>query len=322
MITQIQNNQSPDMLRIEYMPGNTCNHKCHYCFPGSNEGDKLWPDVEEVKKNLSHLLSYYEAHGKTKSNLYIVGGEPTLWKGLETLCQYLKSKHDIVIEMSTNGTRKLNWWKKYAKNFDHVEVSVHREFANLDHLIDVCDTLYELGVFVNADILIDPSAYEQCLENVDYLKTNSKHDWPIIAKVVNFNGVHKYTDQQLEYFIESIKRYPTQEWYDTTSKKGLTRITVTQDNGEQIHIDSDSWLTRNNLNHFKDWECNLGVDILKIFPDGRITGNCQQSILGNQNLYDVNFTKNFSPIIAPVICTKSICSCNGEMICNKRKLNV
>ena len=55
MINRIENNQDPDMVRIEYMPGNTCNHKCHYCFPGSNEGDQGWPDVDIVKQNLSHL---------------------------------------------------------------------------------------------------------------------------------------------------------------------------------------------------------------------------------------------------------------------------
>jgi len=321
MIKKIENNQPSDLLRIEFMPGNTCNHKCYYCFPGSNEGDMPWPDVNLVKSNLSHLLSHYEANGKPKSNLYIVGGEPTLWKGLGELCQYLKSKHDIIIEMSTNGTRKINWWKQNAKNFDHIEVSIHQEFANITHLINVCDTLYEQGVFVNADVLIDPNAFDKCLNIIDSLKT-SKHAWPIIAKVVNFNGVHRYTKEQLKYFDDSVKRYPTQEWYNSTTKKQRTAVSITKDNNKVIEVSSDSWLTRNKLNHFYGWECNLGVDILKIFSNGSITGNCQQTIYGGHNLYDSNFVNNFRPTIAPVICSKSICSCNGEMICNKRKINV
>ena len=55
MITRILNNDDPNLLRIEYMPGNLCNYKCHYCFPGSNEGDVKWPDVDLVLKNLDHL---------------------------------------------------------------------------------------------------------------------------------------------------------------------------------------------------------------------------------------------------------------------------
>lgn len=319
MIKRIQNNQPEDMLRIEYMPGNVCNYKCNYCFPGSNEGDKGWPDVEVVKRNLSHLLDHYAKQGKTKSDIFFVGGEPTLWRGLDKLCQHLKSNHDVLIEMSTNGTRKLNWWNKHAKNFDHIGVSVHREFCNLDHVINVCDTLYENDVFVNADVLMDPDAFDECISIVESLK-NSNYAWPIVAKVVHFNGVHRYTETQLEYFQESIKRYPDIEWYDNTSKKELPQVIITKDDDETIITDSDSWLTRNNLNYFKGWECNLGLDIIKIFPDGRITGNCQQSILGNHNLYQKDFTDTFLPVITPVICTKDVCGCNEEIVCNKRKI--
>ena len=319
MIKEIRNNQPDDMLRIEYMPGNICNHKCHYCFPGSNEGDQPWTDIDIVKQNLGHLLKHYESQGKTKSNIFFVGGEPTLWKGLEDLCSYLKTNFDCIVEMSTNGTRKQTWWRQHAKSFDHVGVSVHREFANIDHLINVCDTLYEEGVFVNADVLFDPDAFDTCLDIVEKLKT-SKHTWPIMAKVVHFDGVHRYTNEQLAYFEDSVKRYPTQEWYDATFKKQRTSVDIIKDDGEVITTNSDSWVTRNKLNYFKGWECNLGVDILKIYPNGEITGNCQQKLYDGYNLYNKNFTELFKPTIAPVICTKAVCGCNGEIVCNKRKL--
>jgi len=313
MINRIENNQDPSMVRIEYMPGNLCNHKCHYCFPGSNEGDKLWPDVDIVKTNLSHLLDMYAEHGKTKSNLYIVGGEPTLWKGLEELCQYLKQRHDIIIEISSNGTRKLNWWKDNAKNFDHIEISVHREFANLDHLIEVCNLLYESGVFVNADVLMDPNAFEECIANVEKLKT-SKHSWPIIAKIVHFDGTHRYNDLQLDYFKETIKRYPPSDWFIRTNKKAVRLIKIYDDNSV-IEVKNDNFLIANNLNKFKGWTCNLGVDFIKIFPDGRITGNCQQKIFGN--LYEHQFVNTFEPIINSIICSKELCVCSEETVINK-----
>lgn len=313
MITRIENNQDKELVRIEYMPGNLCNHKCYYCFPGSNEGNIAWPDVELVKQNLSHLLKCYENNGKPKSNLYIVGGEPTLWKGLEELCQYLKDNHDIIIEISTNGTRKIDWWKKNAKNFDHVEVSVHREFANVDHLINVCDTLYEEGVFVNADALIDPQAFDECLDIVEQLKT-SKHDWPIIAKIVHFDGTHRYTEEQLEYFTETIKRYPTLEWFESTTRKPLREVTI-YNNKDIIKVNNDNYLITNGLNKFKGWKCNLGVDFVKVFPDGRITGNCQQKLFGN--LYAPNFIDSYAPVIKPLICNRELCVCSEETVIEK-----
>lgn len=320
MIKKIENNQDPNFLRIEYMLGNICNYKCHYCFPGSNEGNELWPeDIELVKQNLKHLLKHYELNGKNKINLFFTGGEPTLWKGLEEICIFLKDNFDVITEIYTNGTRKIKWWKENAKHFDHISMSVHREFANIPHLIEVCDILYEQGVFVNADLLMDPFAFDQCLEILEELKS-SKYNWPIIAKVVHFDGMHKYSEEQLSFFNDCIKRYPSVEWYVNTTKKKRTHVKITKDNDDIIETSSDSWITRNNLNHFKGWECNLGVDILKIYPNGRITGGCLQSILGEQNLYNKNFIEDFAPKIEPVICTKEICGCNGEIICNKRKI--
>jgi MoaA/NifB/PqqE/SkfB family radical SAM enzyme len=323
MIIDIKNNQPAEMLRIEYMPSNVCNYKCNYCFPGSNEGDKLWPDINIVKKNLGHLLTYYSSYGKTKSNIFIAGGEPTLWKDLENLCSYLKTNFNITIEISSNGFRKSEWWKKNAKNFDHVTISVHNDYVNLDHIIEVCDTLYTEDTFVNADVLIDPKNYDQCLKNVEYLK-NSKYSWPIISKIVIFNGKHKYTEDQLKYFQNKIKRYPPEEWYKKTIKKVSREIIITNDNNEVFLINDDSWLTRSRQNYFKGWECNLGVDFIKIYPDGKISGNCEQVLFKNNfhyNLYDFNFIKNFTPEIKPVICSKNICSCLEEIVCNKRKIN-
>ena len=170
MIVEVKNNQPSDTLRIEYMLGNLCNHKCHYCFPGSNEGDQPWPDIDIVKQNLGHLLTHYRNNNKPKSNIFFVGGEPTLWKGLPELCTFLKQEFGTLIEMSSNGSKSVSWWKREAHNFDNVGISVHHEFAKLDHIIKVCDLLYEQGIFVNADVLIDPYNFEKCVETVEYLK--------------------------------------------------------------------------------------------------------------------------------------------------------
>ena len=319
MIVKIENNQPPNVLRIEYMLGNTCNQKCNYCFPGSNEGDQPWPDLETVKKNLGHLLDHYKKNGKDIFNIYFVGGEPTLWDGFLPLCEFLKSKYKCVLEISTNGTRGIIWWTKAGRVLDHVNISVHHEYARIQKIKTLADFLYELGVFVNVDVLIDPAAFEKCIKLVEELE-DSKCAWPIIAKVVHFAGESRYTTDQQKYFAESIKRYPDDEWFKTTVKKPKTEVYITKTDNSVITTNSDSYLTLNKLNYFKDWNCNLGVDLIKIFADGKITGNCQQSIyvLDNYiNLYNNAFTEIFNPTITPVKCTKTVCGCNGEMILKK-----
>jgi len=319
-IVSIKNNQDSNLFRIEYMLGNLCNHRCHYCFPGSNEGNEPWPNLEIAKQNFSHLLEKYKEFGKTKASIFFVGGEPTLWKGLSELCGHLKENYDVILEISSNGSRSVDWWKENGKNFDHIGISVHREYANLDHIVEVCDTLYKSNVFVNADVLMDPDAFDKCCDMVEYLKSRSKNKWPIIAKVVNFNGKHRYTQEQLKYFEDSIKQYPDNDWYINTSKKSSKSISITDDTGKVITVNSDSWFTRNQLNYFNGWECNLGIDFVKIYSDGTISSNCREQLYRNTfdyNLYDTDFTVQFNPKIQTVMCSKQICQCNEEMVLTK-----
>jgi len=319
MIKQIENNQPGNMLRIEYMLGNICNQKCNYCFPGSNEGDQPWPDLETVKKNLSHLLDSYKKIGKEIFNIFFVGGEPTLWDGFLPLCEYLKSKYNCILEISTNGTRGVIWWTKAGRVLDHVNISAHYEYARSHKIKILADFLYELGVFVNVDVLMDPINFDTCVNLIKEL-SDSKSNWPIIAKVVHYNGKSKYNAEQQKFFDDPIKRYPNEEWFNTTVKKLRTEVYITNDDNTITTINSDSYFTLNNLNYFKNWNCNLGVDLLKIFYDGKITGNCQQKLFGLNtyyNIYDQNFEKIFTPVIESVVCTKSICGCNGEMILKK-----
>jgi MoaA/NifB/PqqE/SkfB family radical SAM enzyme len=319
MIVEVDNNLPRDHLRIEYMLGNLCNYKCHYCFPGSNEGDQHWPDISVVKKNIKHLLEFYKNNGKNTFHFYLVGGETTLWKDLPEFCEYIKQDFNCVIEVSTNATRKFDWWKEHAKSFDHIDISVHHQYANINHIKEIADLLYEQNICVCVDVLIDPYDFDKCADLVEQLK-NSRYHWPIVAKTVHFNGSHRYTDQQLEYFKEQVKQYPDMDWYHSTNKLPKSTVTVSQTDGSIVTTTDDNWLIKNDLNHFKNWTCNIGLDIIKIFPDGRITGNCQQTLFGESktySLYSETFTEDFNPMFVPATCTKDTCPCPRETVAKK-----
>lgn len=323
MITEVINNYKNNFLRIEYMLGNVCNYKCNYCFPGSNEGDKPWPNLEITKKNFSCLLDHYITQGKNTFELFLVGGEPTIWKDLPEFTDFLKSKYNISIRISTNGSCSPNWWHKNSKFYDNIDISVHHEAASVDHIISVADTIYEQNIDVVANVLMDPKEFDKCVKIIEDLK-NSKYKWPIIAKSVHYNGQTFYNDQQKKYFNDRIKRYPTALRYLKMLRKPENRKKVwviTNENKKQ-KVPNDSWFALNQLNYFEGWNCNLGVEYIKIHPTGEITGNCWQKIYGINdyyNLYDSNFNNKFKPNLIPVVCEKFICSCSGEIILNKKK---
>ena len=95
-IVQVWNPQPKEVLRIEFMIGNTCNFSCWYCFEGSHEGTHRWTDdMDQLVLNFKHLFEKYRAIGKTKLELHIVGGEPTLLPNVP--------KQDDQLAMLTTG---------------------------------------------------------------------------------------------------------------------------------------------------------------------------------------------------------------------------
>jgi hypothetical protein len=91
-----------------------------------------------------------------------------------------------------------------------------------------------------------------------------------------------------------------------------------------FEVPTERWFGLNGLNHFYGWECNLGVDLIKVNSDGTISGNCTQKLYGlNEllNIHDEDFVDNFSPEIKPVICKQLVCACGGETRLKKHKIN-
>ena len=93
------------------MIGNTCNHKCWYCFKGSNEGEFRWTDdFDATTKNFFHLLDHYKKYGKERFEIHIVGGEPTLWPELGKFTKLLKETDKMgfsdLMRMKLNGRTK------------------------------------------------------------------------------------------------------------------------------------------------------------------------------------------------------------------------
>lgn len=289
---------------IEFELGNVCNFKCNYCFPGSNEGNRLWPNVEKVTPA---LLKYIKKHNR-RTRLYLIGGEPTLWKDLGKFCSDLKLAHDIIINISTNASQSLRWWRKNWHCFDVVNISVHHEYSDVAHSVEVADFLYEKNIQVNIDVLMDPRNFDECKQIVEQCK-QSKNLFPIIAKTVIFNGSHIYNAEQQQYMERPIKRYPDLKWYNKVLRKPTTNYMI---DGEVYN--NDNYLINNNLNYFKGWKCNLGVDLVKINSAGDIKGNCGQNL--NLNIYNL---KGFE--IKPVVCEQDICNCTGETILTKWKCN-
>ena len=306
-------------LRIEFMLGNLCNFKCWYCFPGSNEGTHRFPDFDLTVKHLLHVIRHYRANGKKRVFLHIIGGEPTIWPRLGEFAEIF-SKENCYISISTNGSRTLRWWREYGKYFSKVILSCHHQEMNLEHNIAVGDILYESGCIIDASVLMDPNAWDKCVSIVEGLR-KSKRRWSILASEVMHSTVN-YTEEQRKYLHGYLKRMPNLWYYFKNNKHPVDNVVVTFENGSKKRAKSN-WIRLAKLNHFKGWDCNVGIDSFFINKDGRISGACGEKLYRENfyyNLYDLDFEQKFNPTIQTVICSLSDCVCQPEINLKKHKI--
>ena len=288
MITQVYNPQPKDVLRLEFMIGNTCNYSCWYCFEGSHEGTHRWTnDLDQLVANFVHLFDRYKAIGKRKLELHIVGGEPTLWPQLGEFVEEIRKQIPAHISISSNGSRTLRWWEQYAHVFDKILLSCHHQQVQVEDLIE-------------------------------QLKT-SRHKWFIVAMEVMHKTI-AFTDEQKLFVSKPIKRMPNVWTLLRQSKhmKGSPKVKLQDGSVKTVNR---NWIVLNKQNDFYGWMCNIGVDSMMIDPAGIITAACRTKLFEEYNIYDKDFVYKFNPDIKPKICDKkNTCMCQPESLLDKCKL--
>lgn len=331
----VVNKNTSDEIYVEIIIGTTCNFRCHYCFPGCNDGKYRWPvgnQIDAIHKNLSYMFDLYKEYGKKKFIINISGGEPTLWPELGKFVKHFKENYDARILMSSNGSRTLRWWKENAKYFSLINLSVHYEQADIDHTIQVLDYIYlNTETAVRATVLMDNTEWAKCENIVNKMKSHEV-PWLLQATSILINDVVvDYTSEQTAYLEEINKKIPPIEYIQIMKQKNkigdnLDNIFTIYDDDSKEKFSANKWYA-NGWHNLYGWECNLGVERFTIWPNGDIKGSCTAPNLFNLttplNIYDVDLSSKFSlNNIQPLICKMKYCSCKAELLLNKRKIDV
>lgn len=320
-ITKVHNNWKDDVLRLDINLGNYCNYKCWYCWPGSNNGTYKFPNIDIIKRNISHLINYYKEHTPKKVfDIHFCGGEPTHWKDLPEFIKFLKDEFNCLISMTSNGSKKVQWWKENAKYFDRIHMSCHHEFVNIEEYREICDYLYEQNVVVSVSVMMDPNAWNKCTGLVEYLK-GSRHRWTI--RYVEIIGPNiNYTQEHRDVLSLHRARRVNLWFFFKNNRHYKSKVIVRDDKGKK-HRFEDNEILLKRLNNFYGWECSVGVNWINVSMSGEISGTCNQLLFGNDfsyNLYDSDFVEKFTPDIKPAICTKTQCLCSIETVMPKKKI--
>ena len=204
---KIVSTQKDNVLSIRWNPTNVCNYKCRYCFPDSNTGTHRAPkNLDLIIKNFKFLLNQYqEKLSKTKFQIYLAGGEPTLWKDLGVFLEEIKKEHNVYCTLISNGSRTIRWWQEYAHKIDNAHLTLHIAEGDVDHIIKVADLLYAAGAKVTVKVLMDTLHWDKGVEYIEKMKSESQHPWFIqVEKVIEQTAdinVPSYTSDQMKYIV-------------------------------------------------------------------------------------------------------------------------
>lgn len=330
---EILNSDYDDSMTVDITLSNICNYSCHYCHPGSNEGTDPFPKNYEVfVKNLDHLLEIYKTEfNKKRIKVELTGGEPTLWPKLDCFARHLKLNHPEIfcLQVTTNASRTLRWWKDNSKVFDEIHISLHKE-ADTEKVIEIADYIYyETGSFVSVNVILDPTDWDRSL---NYLNKMVVHPTPWLVKswlLVDGTTIRSdYTPEQLEQFEDRVKKKPPDDYIESMLEKGF----ISKPSNTKIVYDDGSvedfvklTLKRNpGDNNFNGWACNVGIDRISIIF-GNLLASCGARYLYNIeppfSLYSEDFINRFSKeIIHPTTCREISCgSCTKDLRVPKKR---
>jgi organic radical activating enzyme len=263
---------------------------------------------------------YAEKNQKKKFDINLVGGgEPTMWPHFDQFCREIKQNHNVELTVTTNGSRSLRWWKKNSSTLDKVTLSVHHEFADIDHSIEVLDYLYSQGISGTALVLMDASAFDYCKSIIDRMQA-SKHPWFIEAKpVVQSEGkdVHSYTQEQQDFMKQDLKRVPDSDFILKNMHLFRTHDSIAMYDDEEVELKRSSDYINERVNNFYGWNCNVPLENLVISFDGTVKGSCNANLFKdyNINVFSETFEEDFNDgrfELKTITCPFNSCECQPD----------
>ncbi|CAB4126061.1 COG0535 Predicted Fe-S oxidoreductases [uncultured Caudovirales phage] len=290
-----------DSIKIEWNLGKRCNYDCTYCPSIIHDTTSPHTDIEILKASVDNLMTL----GKP-IRLSFTGGEPTVHPKFEELINYCKHVGISWISVTTNGTRKPEWYAK--QRVDQWVFSIHFEYDWLRVLNTITtvtamcrSSKYVINVMAHHDYMPEVKA------SVEKLKS---YEIPHVVRRIRWTeGDHDLFDD-MRYNLTDL------EWIKSQQATVEPNVILWMDKDyAQIQQHAND-VIKLHLNKFKGWSCNAGIESLMINWDGDVhRATCRVGgSLGN--IYEGNFTVPTEPII----CDRNFCTCASDIPLTKIKI--
>ena len=303
-------------LAVTWQVNNFCNFKCSYCNPGNYSGSfRNDGNLDLYLKNLKTIITKYTDLGYKDFKFFFSGGEPSVWKNLIPICEWLKTElPNVHLAINTNLSRSLKWWETYYKLFDDVVASFHIEFANKERYKENSYFLCDKVNYLSNKMLMHEERFWEVVDFGNSIKETQPNyflEWTPLFDELSINaGPWKYKDIEKTIWINE----HSIEQKFTLPKPGhpnnCVSFSVYNDGLREPTISNDIIVKK--MNFFSGWKCNIG-DSIFINPTGSVSlASCGQGEQLGHILEDVS---KVGP--KTIICGKYHCSCGTDIIIPK-----
>jgi MoaA/NifB/PqqE/SkfB family radical SAM enzyme len=311
--------QHSNYLRINFQPGNICTYDCTYCPKGAKAGDHGWPDPDRLKQLIDRIHAVYTQPPYNKDCIIYewLGGEVTLWKHFPAILSHVVAIGDRNA-LVTNGVRSLNWWSQFGNDLDHITLSYHSEFSDVEHVTAVMNQMSDRGISVWCLVLMYPVLWERCVSAISYMQEHGR--WGGITPfVVNYSSVElgkawpSYEQQHWDWFAANPRFMTNQKSKNELSKNIITKTLYRDSSTGSIKWQPPEQLIQTQRNSWQGWHCMIGIDTLGIERNGNVRPDmgCRAGPSIGNWLHD-DIDELVWPT-EPVHCPKSQCFCVHDM---------
>lgn len=284
-------------IKIEWNLGKRCNLDCTYCPAIIHDNHSPHTDIEILKNTVNVLNSLNKP-----VRLSLTGGEPSVHPRIEELLKSINDAENITwLSMTTNATRKAEWYLEQSKYVDQYVFSLHFEQKDWKRSLL---TIIEYEMERTNRVLVHVMAHHKHMDAVKYAEDNLKgviipH---VIRRIRWTEGNHDLFDD-MRYYADDLK------WIQEVSATAEPNCII--DDKDLLHAND---IIKNHMNNFKGWQCNAGIESLMINWDGEVhRATCRVGgSLGN--IYDGTFEIPTNSIT----CTRNWCTCEADIPLTKK----
>lgn len=296
-------------LLVDWMLGNACSYACSYCPKSLHDGTVRWQKADDVVGFYQDLFDHYVTLRDQRVWLQFTGGEPTMHPQIIRLLSQARG-FDFLVSLISNGSRTHRFWSKIKPNLDAIILTYHSEFADNDHFHGVCDILAG-DVAMHINVTMPPDRFDKVHEDALKLKERFP-DASVSLKPLRVDfgtRVYDYTDRQraiLDAGLRGGGGHP--------EKLPRAKMTVHADDGSRMQLRVNELVMRK-LNKFQGYQCNAGLESLRVKADGEIfRATCSAGGLIGLLGQSVELPNG------PIRCPMDDCGCTADILVTKTRL--